>query len=313
MRPRPNSPRSWLSYALAIMSLALTAAAGAAPEVAVVLSEDTPAYREVAEALRAELARSPGPLVRVLPAAAADSLPQRDLAVVVAVGARAARAAAAERRVPVLSILVPRSTFERIAAEAGRAAEPRHFSALYLDQPLARQLDLIRLALPGASRVALLLGPESERLYGPAQAAAADRRLHLAALKIHDESELHPALQKLLAEAHALLALPDPAVFNSVTVSHILLTAYRQRVPVAGFSATYTRAGAVLALYSTPAQIGAQAAEMLRSALASGQLPPPQHPRRFTVSANAHVARSLGLALEDEATLARKLLQAETP
>lgn len=311
--PGPRSPSSCLSYAVAIMVAAWCATVRAAPEVAVVLSEESPAHREVAETIRAELGRGAGTpaTVKIVLASAFDSLPRGDLQAVVAVGAKAARAAADEKRLPVLNTLVPRRTFERIAAEKGRTGDPRRFSAVFLDQPPTRQLELIRLALPDATRVALLLGAESEPLYAALQAAAIERRLRTSAQKAGTEGELYPALQQLLGEADVLLALPDPVVFNSSTIPNILLTTYRYHLPMIGLSAAYVRAGAVLALYSTPAQIGSQAADMLRGALATGQLPPPQHPRQFTISTNPHVARSLGLAIEDAAALEQKLRQAE--
>lgn len=313
---RPRSLRFWLSYAVAITATAWAACAWAAAEIAVVLSDDSAAYREVAEAVRAGLARSPGTqvAVRMLPVTALDNLPRQDLQAIVTVGARAARAVATrELNAPVLNTLVPRNAFEHIAAESGRAGDPRRFSAVFLDQPAARQLDLIRLALPEAGRVGLLLGPESESLYTAVQVAAVGRRLRISAQKVGTENQLYPALQKVLGEADVLLALPDPAVFNGTTISNILLTTYRQQLPVIGFSAAYTHAGAVLALYSTPAQIGSQAAEMLRGALTTGLLAPPQYPRDFLVSTNPHVARSLGLMIEDAAVLRSKLSAAERP
>lgn len=311
---QPGRPRSlcfWLSYAL-VICLSLDATAAAAAEIAVVVSEEAAAYREVADGIRAGLERAgAGATVRIVTAASYERLPRNDAQAVVAVGTRALRAAAGETRAPVLGTLVPRGTFERILAESGHGGDARRFSAVFLDQPPARQVELIRLALPGAHRIGLLLGAESEPLYATMQAAAAGRHLRIAAQVVRTESQLYPALQKLIGESDVLLALPDRAVFNGTTISNILLTTYRQRLPLVGFSAAYTHAGAVLALYTTPTQIGAQAAEMLNGALAGGLLPPPQYPRDFLVSANPHVARSLGLALEDASVLRDRLSAAE--
>ena len=138
-------------------------------------------------------------------------------------------------------------------------------------------------------------------------AAAMERKLRLSAQQVMGESDLAPALQKLLPDTDLLLALPDAAVFNAGTIQLILLSTYRHQRPLIGFSASYTRAGAILSLFSTPRQIGAQAADMLRAALASGRLPPPQYPREFQVAANPHVARSLGLSLDSEDGLLQRL------
>ena len=108
-----------------------------------------------------------------------------------------------------------------------------------------------------------------------------------------------------------LLAVPDASLFNNRTISNILLTAYHHRSPVIGFSPAYVKAGALLALYSTPTQIGQQAGEVARQGLASGSLPPPAAPRHFRISTNPYVARSLGIGLEDASVLRERLERAE--
>ena len=48
---------------------------------------------------------------------------------------------------PVLSLLIPRSSFERVLRDSGRKVSSQ-FTALYLDQPLGRQLSLIHISEP---------------------------------------------------------------------------------------------------------------------------------------------------------------------
>jgi ABC-type uncharacterized transport system substrate-binding protein len=123
---------------------------------------------------------------------------------------------------------------------------------------------------------------------------------------------LFDALQSVLPDVGVLLALPDPSVFNSQTAANILTAAYRRQVPLVGFSPAYVKAGALLALYSTPAQVGARGGEVLRQALAGKVLPSPQWPREFVVAVNQDVARSLGFAL-DEARIGEQLRQKDRP
>ncbi|HUY02335.1 MAG TPA: ABC transporter substrate binding protein, partial [Rhodocyclaceae bacterium] len=121
---------------------------------------------------------------------------------------------------------------------------------------------------------------------------------------------LYPALARALDGADALLAVADPLVYNGNTIENILLASFRAGVPLVAFSPAYVRAGALLGLYSTPAQIGTQAGKMARAVLQGRPLPPPQYPTEFTVEINRHVARSLGLDL-NAAVLARRLQQME--
>ncbi|MGJ4749122.1 hypothetical protein ACQV5M_22350, partial [Leptospira sp. SA-E8] len=95
----------------------------------------------------------------------------------------------------------------------------------------------------------------------------------------------------------------------------ILLASFRAKVPMQAFSPAYSRAGALLALYATPEQIGTQVATLARDALVEQNgkargFGPPQHTQLFEVSVNAHVARSLGLQLDADA-LAERLRRLE--
>ena len=116
-------------------------------------------------------------------------------------------------------------------------------------------------------------------------------------------------LSELLADIDLLLTLPDPAVYNKRTIVSVLLSSYRQRVPVVGFSRAYVKAGALIALHSTPEQIGRQIAEALVHRLAHGRWPRAgiQHPNYFDVAINARVARSLGIRLPQPQDLLHRL------
>jgi ABC-type uncharacterized transport system substrate-binding protein len=136
--------------------------------------------------------------------------------------------------------------------------------------------------------------------------------MHLATATVTSEREVFPAIDRVLSEADTLLALPDPTVFNAATIPNILLAAYRREVPMLGFSPAYLKAGALLAVYSTPAQMAASAIDALKAALAGRPLPPPRHPREYTVAVNRHVARSLGLQIDADSELMRRMREQES-
>lgn len=295
----------YLLATLAALMLFLSAAPAAA-QVLLVLSEAGGAYEETAEAFRSELRRL-APQHTVVSTTAKDLTALGDHALVVTLGSQAARSVAAQGpHPPTIHSLLPRSAFDRIPGlKEGRD------SAVLLDQPASRQMDLIRLALPEFSRVALLEGRESHDLVDRLAEAARERKLTVVREAVLHEKDLYAALQRVTAEPAVLLAIPDSGVFNSYSIQNILLTTYRQHSPMVGFSAAYVRAGAVLGLYSTPAQVGRQTAEMARAVLAGAPLPAPQGPRYFEVGSNPQVARSLGIALEEPEALRNRLLKLE--
>lgn len=290
--------------------------AHAAPTVVIVSSERSAAYVEAAEALVDELER--GGLSRVevlqvtvLELAAAGSLTPK---LFVALGSEAANVLAkTEPRAPVLCTLLPRSSFERALLTSGRKASSQ-FSAVYLDQPLSRQLELIRIALPAARRVGVLWGPESQAQAPALKALAQARGLELAEATVGSNEFFFPGLKRVLEDADLLLAVPDPQLYNSGSVQNILLASFRARVPLVAFSPAYVRAGALLALHVTPTQIGLQAAAIARGVLQGKTLSAtPLYSQDFSVAVNEHVARSLGLTLEPDALRARLRRREGTP
>ncbi len=280
-------------------------AAGAAARVGLVLSEDGPAYQEFVGRFRSVVGASRSFL---LAGRAADfsaaTLAAEAPELIVAVGMRAAEAVLrADTGRPVLAVLVPRLAYPHLRS----LAKGQAFTAIYLDQPLERRLGLVVLALPDRRRLATLVGPDSAADLKPLQNAAAERGLAVTGERIEREADLLPALRRVLASADVFLAIPDPLVINGNTAQSILLTTYRAQVPVVGYSKAYVDAGALLAVYSTPAQIAQQAAEMVAGLGAFTALPAPQYPKYYSVAVNAHVARSMGIAIEPETVLLERL------
>ena len=196
---------------------------------------------------------------------------------------------------------MPRQTFERLLNEAPRAR--RQLTALVLDQPPARLSAFIRHLLPGQTRIGILSSPET-RLLLPALRQSSGN-LQFDSEDVDSDGALLPALNNLLPRVGALLALPDAGIYRRDNIKSILITTYRQQRPVIAYSSAFVTAGALAALYSTPAQIGRQAAELIEQA---GTLPVIVYPAQFAIAINANVAQALGLNVTDEASLRQRLL-----
>lgn len=304
-----------MTFAFVALSFTLLPRTGAASEtVALLLSEYSGHYIEYSDALGRALSApalgaAGGKTLRVIELPPGNERPDEarlaGVSVIVAVGVKAMRTAAAwEGGPPVLNVLVPRTSYEKTLAESGRARRRAQFSAIYLDQPMARQLNLIRQILPGKRRVAALLGPDSSLLLARLRPAIARAGFEIVSEEIGSEPEIIPALSRLLATGDLLLALPDSVVFTRDTARSVLLTTYRHQKPLIGFSLGYVNAGALAAVHSTPEQIARQTAELLQ-ALPPGRaaLPGPSSPAYFSVAVNRSVARALALDIPSESAL----------
>ena len=275
------------------------------PGVTIVQSEASGAYLEFSDALRDIL------LGRGITSVVVDpAKPIPDSGLVIGVGMKAATAVAASGTPSVLNVLIPKAGHEKLLRDFPRRADPHTFSAIYLDQPLERQVLLIASILPDKHNVGLLYSTPPEEL------ALLRRRMVAHGLKLHEQTvsqalPLAEALQALLQDSELLLVLPDSAVYNSSTIRNILLAAYRSRVPLVGFSPGYVKAGALCAVSSTPAQIAMQAAALIRQFGETHALPSAQYPQEFEVTVNEQVARSLGLQVKDTSVLHDEIKAAE--
>lgn len=202
-------------------------------------------------------------------------------------------------KTPILASMVSQDQFEQLCATLPGAP----IYGLVLDQPAERQIATIKAALPDWKRIALITSADSTlhalRLADAAQAANLAPSIEI----ITSEQRLFGAMQGLLQPPAVLVLLPDRSLYNSHTIQNVLLTTYRYRSPVLGLSSAYSRAGALLAVFSTPEQIARQSVELVRELLDTGNLPRTSSPAYFEIAVNRAVARSLGIQVAPTAHL----------
>ena len=293
-----------------LIGMALLPLPGHSSSVLLLASRTGGAYEGVIEALKSEVGRSADLRVQYLTGNVANWQLEEQTNLVVTIGVDAAIAAIqhTEPSTTILCVLIPRNAFEAIS---GGKKDNRKISAIYLDTPPYRQLELIRLLLPKARNVGAVLGNVSIRDKETLNAAARDRGLTLLTDHAQRDSELYPILKSVLTNTDVFLAIPDPVVINASTAQNVLITAFRSQVPVIGFSANYVKAGALASVYSSPKQIGTEAGQLIKNQQRTNNLPAPKYPRYFSVGVNTSLMRTMGLPAVDEQALEQRLLKAE--
>ncbi|HET8693334.1 MAG TPA: ABC transporter substrate binding protein [Aquabacterium sp.] len=279
-------------------------AAGAGPAVAatepiwVVLSDNSWAYTEAAGTLQAEWGQ--GIEGRDMLFLTAKDLPTGvPPSAIITLGSAALRSVMQRvnsvpewSHVPVLAALVPRDGFAAIWKHP-----PAWVSAVYLDQPVERYLDLIRQSFPGLTRVGVMLGSDSSTLEATLTKAATDRGLRLVTRQVSKPDAMYDTLRSVLADSDVLLVLPDGVVTDTASIQNVLIMAYRQRIPVVSYSPGLVKAGATLGLYASPAQVGQQVAAILKAQPSWQNGMPPRLADTFTIAVNEQVCKSLGLTV----------------
>ena len=300
-RPRMPGLRGICGMLLAFACLLPLVPANAS-SILLIKSADAPIYREVEVAFRAEVLRlcatsDDCPQVASILAQdlANESIQDHDLLVFVGQQPKS-HANSLTATLPQLHLLVFRDEYEKRAPCCDRT------SAIYIEQPLVRQLRFIRFLLPELRRIAVLAGPQSVSRTTELLSLAKGMGLEIELRRVESQRDIGPMLHQLRHEVDILLALPDPAIYNRDTLSSILLSTYRNRIPVIGFSKGLVRAGALAAIHSSPATIGTEAGgkalRMLR-----GAHPASAYPEQAEVTLNRRVARSLHLQLPTDNAL----------
>ncbi len=232
-----------------------------------------------------------------------------------AVGSRACEAIiasiASDERA--LCVFLPSQTFADLTAtpKGQRLVAEHRLSAIYLDQPLLRQMLLAQMLKPRMQTIGTVLGPGSDR-----QATLFSETAYALGLtpligRLEDSENPVRELTPIIEESDVFLPLPDSSVFNRASAKWILYLTLRNRVPLVGFSASYAYAGAVVAVHSNVEQIAQQATEILNHRVAGDPLPEPAYPDDFSITVNQTAARNLGLTLAPTDTMVMELKRRE--
>ena len=308
----PGGRRSAAGLLLLLLLLACLQQARAAG-ILVVASASGGLYSRFIDAFTAGLANGDSPAGAVdISVITLDEhkLTVEDLAarrLVVTVGSRAATDVAAHTPdIPVLHAILPESVYRTLVEPSGACTSR---SAIFIDQPIARQAGLAQAMFPDALDYGVLLGPTSGQRQPEIDALEKGSDRHLLVVQADDEADIARATSSLLDRIDLLLAVNDPLVLNRENAKWLLYSAYQHRLPVIGFSRAYVHAGAAGAVYSEPEQMARQAGEMVRHYLASASrcLPAAAFPAYFNVAVNQSVCNSLGGANCNEQTLGAML------
>jgi putative tryptophan/tyrosine transport system substrate-binding protein len=182
-------------------------------------------------------------------------------------------------------------------------------SDLITAQPVCRHIELIKSLNSDWTTIAMLSSIDSIDIAAAFTKCTIKQNLNLNVYAIMDESDLLKTLETAVENNKVLLAITDPFIYNSHTVKNILLTAYRHRKPVIGYSDSFVQAGAVAAVYTSPESIGIKASRIISGFFDNNW----QFDKNvystddFSISTNPQVATSLDITLPSKESIRTSL------
>jgi ABC-type uncharacterized transport system substrate-binding protein len=287
-------------FLIAIFAFCGASRAGAEPllNVEIVLSEDSVAYRQFASLLQSNADGRFSFSVSNTLSTGRSNTPD----ISIALGLKALEFLQ-NRKEPVIAALVSSNDFAAVNASSGQS--PR--AAVYIDQPKSRQLYFLRALQPKISRVGVIYSQQSVTELAQLRLAAAEQNLVIEANFVSSPQDIFISIESVIHRADLLLALPDSSIYNASNVRSILLTTYRDDIPLIGLSQAYVNAGALAAIFSSPEQMSEDVIGIVRKFSQSGVLPAAQHPASFNIAINSQVASSMSLSLPSPVEIRRRM------
>ncbi len=182
-------------------------------------------------------------------------------------------------------------------------------SSVYADPPLSRQV-LLAIELLGERNPIGILFKNRQQLidYNIEDVSVETWRQMKIGLYFSDESEsIAHALVPLLNNNNALVGIYDNDLYSPESIKTILISAYRQNVPLIGPSAAYLKAGALASTYSNLDDTALRLSEVLKQGFTTNKWPAADYNPYFHVGFNEQVGRSLNILLPNAETLANKI------
>ena len=262
------------------------------PLVAVVLSNRTPAYVQVADALAGHLDQHDVYDLedRSLPARDAfAAISESGANAIVAIGLPAARAARRFATVPVVVGQVFNINDAELLSD--------DIKAVSVLPPIGLQMDAWHALDPSVRNVGAILGSGHEDLIEEADAALRERGVKLHYAIADSDRETLYLFNRLVRDIDGFILFPDNRILSRTVLTEMMSYASRHRVQVAVFNEPLLEIGAMFSAGSVDADIAARISEVLNQLLDGNgnAVPPVTALSEIDVRTNGAVLQRLGL------------------
>jgi putative ABC transport system substrate-binding protein len=170
-----------------------------------------------------------------------------------------------------------------------------------------KRLEFTKAAVPGSTRVGVLMNPDNpstQLATRETEAAARSLGLTLHVVQARDLADLDRAFSDILkAQARAVVVLPDPMLFAART--RIVALAAKSQLPVVGEAREFAAAGGLMS-YGPRITENFRRAAMYVDKILRGAKPgdlPVEQPSTFELVINLNTARALGLTISQSLLL----------
>jgi putative ABC transport system substrate-binding protein len=281
--------------------------AAAGDKIAVVVGSSEPPFEETLAGIQGYLAkqgiaakyeiyRVEGNSARV--AQAIQEIKKSGARLIITLGSAATETAT--RNIPEIPIVYGLVLRSDIFAQVPNA------TGVALEFPVETQFNWLKTLLPDAKSIGVIYNPsENKKRVEHAARVAGHLGLHLEAFEVYTPQDIPSALAALSKNVDVLWGIADRLTLSPQLAKHILLFAFRNKIPFIGPSDTWVKAGALYSLGWDYRDMGAQCGIIALSILQGtppGKIPPAM-PRKILYSINLKTAEQLKISIPEDIVL----------
>lgn len=302
-------PRPAMAYSL-LLCLWFSNLVYADHNIVIISSSRAAIYQQTVTAFEQSLAHRELLKIHTLNQFVLDDLNEKDnillgkgtKAVVVTVGSAAADYAIRHFvDTPIICGFITRNAF---AAITSKRPSDNPVTAVFMDQPLSRLLNLASLLKKDQSpfKIGLLSQNTLADQDSANKAGFSTKDIEIESAMLVKDSNPVKIIEPLMKASDIFIVRPNTSLFNRLVAKLVLQLSMRYKTPVIGFSKNYAQAGALLSLYSSPEDIGVDIANIVDTWLRSkGQtMPAPSEGLNFSIEINQHVAKKMAATPDAE-------------
>jgi|GEM_PF-2249228 hypothetical protein len=168
-------------------------------------------------------------------------------------------------------------------------------SAIFYDPDPKRQILLGKLLLPLSKSIGVMHSMDTPYFMEGYQEIADALDLKLHSVKTKQATEVPQQFPALAQQADFIVLQPDPVIYNSQTLPRVLLSSYRQRKVIIGYSTGIVNAGSVATTYTTSEMLVDDLTESSLKLLSGESSQFTRYSQYYDIRYNTDVAHSLEL------------------
>jgi ABC-type uncharacterized transport system substrate-binding protein len=265
------------------------------PPIAILLSDDAPAYQRIADQVAARITnRADVLLLGGEPSASVDvgrQLESTAYEQVIAIGPRAARTA---RKLTVKQVV-----FCQVFNYEEHGLTAAHMQGVSVLPPVELQFRAWKSLAPEVQRIGVIVGPGHETLIAQARAAARKHGIELIHRIVRSDKEMLYEFKRLTPEIEGLWLLPDDRVLSRRVLREVMTYSAKHGKQVVVFHPELLRLDGLMSLSSVESDIAEQVVAALRAepghVASSASSPLPL--TKIHIEINPRIAQELGVAV----------------